>query len=56
MPDPADLTLDQYMDKLRQEIEIFAAKWRAQHALDPEHWPATMALADWDDQFIAATM
>lgn len=56
MPDPIDLTLDQYVQRLIDEAHAFAANWRANHAVDPEHWPMEMGLADWDEQFIADTM
>lgn len=56
MPEPTELTIDQYAEKLRSEVAAFAEKWRAHNALDPENWPSTMPLADWDEQFIAETM
>ncbi|USN14314.1 hypothetical protein KABACHOK_05010 [Brevundimonas phage vB_BpoS-Kabachok] len=56
MPEPTELTLDQYVARLQAEITAFADKWRAHNALDPDHWPATMGIGEWDEQFIAETM
>lgn len=56
MAEPRDLTLEQYAEKLREEVDAFVEKWRTNSALDPEHWPIKMTLADWDEQFIATTM
>ncbi|UTC29586.1 hypothetical protein BAMBUS_05280 [Brevundimonas phage vB_BpoS-Bambus] len=56
MPEPTELNLDDYVRRLHAEVDAFAVKWRAMHALNAEHWPATMHEADWDEQFIAETM
>ncbi|UTC28593.1 hypothetical protein MARCHEWKA_00800 [Brevundimonas phage vB_BpoS-Marchewka] len=56
MPEPAELNLDDYVRRLHAEVDAFAVKWRAMHAINAEHWPATMHEADWDEQFIAETM
>ena len=56
MPAPSEITLDQFIARLHAEVDAFAAKWRAESAVNPEHWPATMNEAEWHEQFMAETM
>ena len=56
MPAPSEITLDQFAAVLHGEIERFVAKWRIEHAADPDNWPATLIEAEWHEQFMAETM
>lgn len=55
MPAPSEITLDQFIARLHAEVDAFAAKWRAEHAVNPEHWPAAMNEAEWHEQFLTDT-
>lgn len=56
MPDVHEISLDAYVARLRDELETFAANWSAQNRVNPEEWPAFLSVADWDEQFLSATL
>lgn len=35
-------SLDQFVDEIRADIEKFAADYRRQHAVNPDHFPLVM--------------
>lgn len=49
MPDPE--TLEQFVERVKQELGDFEKNWRDNHSVAPKSWPMTMSSGDWDDQF-----
>lgn len=46
------MTLDQYVQQLKKDVEEFEAMWRKNHATRPQEWPLSMGEGDWYEQFL----
>jgi len=48
---PREVGFDEFMTKLRADVENFEKTWRAQNDKNPDHFPMTMWWGDWYEQF-----
>lgn len=44
------MTLDEFLEEARRELDAMERLWRAQHARNPQEWPLEMVPGDWDAQ------
>ena len=48
-----EITLEEYLEIVRQEIEEFKEKYIEGHEQDPKNFPLKMAEGDWNEQELA---
>lgn len=49
------VSLDQFVAQIKEDIEAFAAEYRAQHAVNPENYPIELPndnAGAWFEQFV----
>lgn len=47
-----EITLDNYMARVREALDDFEREHREGHEDSPESWPLKMRLGDWDGQLL----
>lgn len=47
------MTLEQFEEQMKKDIEAFVAFWCAGRELTPEKYPEDLQLEDWQEQFDA---
>ena len=45
-------TLDEFLAKMRKDLDQFEKNWRAENSQDPDDWPMKMGAGDWYEQFL----
>ena len=49
----SEITLEEYLEIVRQEIEEFKERYVEGHEQDPKNFPLKMAEGDWNEQELA---
>lgn len=44
------ISLEEYINLRKGELESFYGHWLAQHQEDPDNWPLEMNYPDWSEQ------
>lgn len=47
------MTLDEYIDKSKKELEIMRKHYKEMSDLDPENWPYDVTEEQWSEQELA---
>lgn len=50
--DTVEVSLDQFMEQIRRDVQKFEDEYKAGMASQPEIFPATMAPPDWYEQIV----
>jgi hypothetical protein len=45
------LTLQQFVEKYRRQLNSFESRWRLENSLNPNDFPMQMYVEDWYEQF-----
>ena len=45
-----EITLDEYVERAKQELDEFKQEWIEHHKEDPENWPMHLGEVDWMEQ------
>lgn len=45
-----EITLDEYVEKAKQELDKFKQEWIEQHKEDPRNWPMRLGEGEWIQQ------
>ena len=46
-----DVDLDTWLEDAVERLKAFAAMWRIENKKDPEVYPLTMPMGEWDEQY-----
>lgn len=49
-PGAVPVTLDEWYEEYAARLAVFHAYWNEKHKEDPEKWPISLLLGDWDEQ------
>ena len=44
------MTLDEYVEKAKKELDDFKKEYLKEYAKDPKNWPLEMDEGEWDEQ------
>lgn len=51
-PQAEDITLVEFMQLMKEDVETFGINWMNNHGNKPKDWPLSMSHADWHEQFL----
>ena len=49
---PKEISLKEFTDLLRKDVDQFESWYKTEQAKVPEHWPEQMGEGDWFEQFL----
>ena len=47
------MTIDEYVQKAKDELDEFADLWQEEHRADPNNWPLDFSEEEWAEQELA---